>query len=81
MITGAIVSAILAALDAIFSLLPSWTPNVPTQGAGFHNVILVNQVIPMYAMVQALLAYIALLLLLRVWDFAVFVFHQFWGSD
>lgn len=84
MITDLVVTAILGALTALLSLVPSWT--APTM-EGSSGLILgqylsrMNTVLPMGTIVSIIAASLALRLILASWDSIVWLFHQFWGSD
>lgn len=81
MITTFVVSCVLAALDAIFSLLPSWSWT-PVANDGIFDVLKnANDVFPIGTLANTLLLMVGLLVAIRLWNFGVFVFHQFWGSD
>lgn len=81
MITGAVITAVLACLDAVFSLVPgfSFTPG-DTHG-DIAIVSELNGIIPIQTCVTLILLTFGLILIQRGWDLIVFVFHQFWGSD
>lgn len=81
MITDAIITVFLAAIDSLFSLLPSWTLTVPDHSDVFGYIILANNIVPVGTVATQIVLWIGLLLALRLWDFIAFVYHQFWGSD
>lgn len=81
MITTAIVSAVLACLDAVFSLLPNFTLDLPGTSDIWRNLELVNGVFPAVTLARQLTIYLSLLVAIRLWDFGVYVYHQFWGGD
>lgn len=81
MITGAVINALLSALDAIFSLLPSWTFTPPGNDGVVAFISRANGVVPIHTAITLMLLTLGLIVILRTWDFGVFVFHQFWGSD
>lgn len=84
MITDAIVSAFLGALEALLSLLPDTGP-VVVSGASTTAVTgwagAANSWVPVTLIVGVLGMLIAVELALVLWDLIVFVYHQFWGSD
>ncbi len=84
MITDAVVHALLGALSALLTLLPS-TGNV-TLGSGVDTTVMgwagaANSFVPFSAVVQVLVLLLGLQLVLMAWDVAVWVYHQVWGSD
>ena len=82
MITKAVVDVFLSALDALFSLLPSWSFSPDSTAAGpLAWAVRANHVFPVFTLLTVLGLWVGLLVLLRTWDFGVFVYHQFWGSS
>lgn len=84
MITDALVSAILGALSALVGLFPS--TGTVTLGQGTTTTITswvgaANSFIPLQALITVIGALLALQLALYLWDLAVWVYHQVWGSD
>lgn len=81
MITDAIFGALFAGLDALLTLLPSWSfPSSVDVGIADFAANL-NNVVPIQTAMTVVGAGVALVLGLRLWDLSVFIFHQFWGSD
>lgn len=82
MITDAIVGWVLAGLTALLTLLPTWTaPTGPSLAFIGGAVNAGDKVFPMTQLVWAILAGFAVEALLRLWDFSIWLYHQFWGSD
>lgn len=86
MITDAVVQSFLAAVSALLTLVPAFTLPDFLAGEGAANTVAqgwraANGVLPVYTIAQTLTAYLLVLLGLRLWDVAVWVFHQFWGSS
>lgn len=82
MITGAVVGALLACLDALLSLMPTFSlPDSEAYHGHLSWVYDVGQLLPVQVVMSMLLIALAVELALRLWDVAVFVYHQFWGSN
>jgi len=81
MIVGYVVLALLACIDALVSLFPSWTFTQPDNDGTIAVVSQVNGIFPVHDTALALLAALGLLLLLAAFDAGMWVYHQFWGSD
>lgn len=81
MIIGYVVSALLACIDALVSLFPSFTINLPGNDGVLAIISAADGVVPVHTASQALLLALTILLGLRLFDFGVWVFHQFWGSS
>ena len=83
MITDAFLDAVFTGLNALLSLVPSFT--FPTPGTGYatelHLVFAIKQIFPIELSVSLFVAYLTMHLLLLGWDLLVFVYHQFWGGD
>jgi len=82
MITKWIVDAFLAGLDALLSLLPSFTvPTWDNPNGALGQVANLNRVFPVCTLILCILAVVVVMLALYAWDALVFVYHQFWGSN
>jgi len=82
MITDAIVSAFLAAVAALFSLLPSITlPDITPDMQLFQYARAFGNIVPLNDLFICVGISIGLHLLFNAWDLALFVYHQFWGSN
>ena len=81
MITKWIIDAFMACLDALISLLPSWSPPSIDSFSFVSIIYNANRVFPVITALLILGLIIALRLAMNLWDHAVFVYHQFWGSD
>lgn len=81
MILGAIVTAFLASLDALLSLLPSWTVPTWPDSAWIGIAVELDAVFPVGVLIWSLFLTLAAVALLQLWDFGVWIFHQFWGSS
>lgn len=81
MITKLIVDMFMACLDALISLLPSWSPPIFDPFSFISIAFNANRVFPVATALLLLAAIIVLRLAMNLWDHAVFVYHQFWGSD
>lgn len=83
MVTDAILGALFAGIGALLSLFPTFT--LPTIDGSHNQAILavaqLNRVVPISTVIEALLAVLGVRLLLSGWDFVVWIYHQFWGSD
>lgn len=80
MIVDFVISGFLAGLDALFSLFPTI--------AFFNNGPLytrlpaaMGQVFPLSFLIGTVLICLAIRIALSGWDVAIFVYHQFWGSN
>lgn len=85
MITDLIITAVLGGINALLSLMPNWQLPTATEN-GFGGQIgqyaaMVDEFFPISTIVQIFLSWLGLRLLLAGWDFIVFVYHQFWGSN
>jgi hypothetical protein len=85
-ITESLLSLVFGLLDALASLFPSdW--EVPAflevESAGNFAIWARNAdgLLPLGTIVAVVLASVTLLFALRLWDFAAWVYHQFWGSS
>lgn len=83
MITDAIISAFLACIDALLTLLPSF--DVPFSPANASYVgqyaVAFNRLVPMELLVKVILASLALQLGLWAFDGVLWLYHQIHGSD
>lgn len=82
MITDLIVTAFLAGLDAVFSLLPSF--DVSYVDSGFRVGTLVgkmNQVVPILLILTLAAVAVGIRIILNIFDVGMFVYHQFWGAS
>lgn len=83
MITDFVLNAIFGGISALLSLAPEASLPPTSSGGGWeiglvHNL---NNIIPIGTMASCLLALLALRIAMQGWDIAVFVYHQFWGTD
>lgn len=82
MITDKILNAFFGGINALLSLMPSFT--MPTFGGATLLGQTVSQFEPIFP-VGTVFAVIAAALVLRLalsaWDFIAFVYHQFWGAS
>lgn len=83
MIIGLIVLALLALVDGLVSFLPDVDlPDTFGETNPWLNAVLgMNAIIPVVALVKVIALALAVEVALRLWDLAVFVFHQFWGAS
>ncbi|MBN9326848.1 MAG: hypothetical protein BGO38_05350 [Cellulomonas sp. 73-145] len=84
MITDALISAALGALSALIGLFPATGP--VTLGQSTSTTVIgwtaaANSFIPLQALITVIGVLLALQLALYLWDFAVWIYHQIWGSD
>lgn len=79
-IVDLIVSALLAGLDALTSLLPTVTIPVGSQVHVGSLAVELGRVVPVAQIILGLSACIGLRLVMYGWDLVVWVYHQFWGS-
>lgn len=83
MITDFIIGAFVSGIGALLSLVPSVT--IPDAGETFTQFAGVigraNKVFPILVAVTCLGAIVTLKIALTAWEFIVFVYHQFWGSE
>lgn len=83
MITKILVTAFLASLNALLTLLPSWTlPDMDDGGqiVGTY-VYFINFIFPVVTILTVITASFALRGIMSGWDLIVWVYHQFWGGD
>lgn len=81
MITGLVVTALLASLDALLSLLPGFTIPVSSTSTVGELGWTLNQFLPVAVLCTAALAVLGWYALMNLWNLVVWVYHQFWGSD
>lgn len=84
MIVDLIITAILGSINALLSLIPSWT--LPTFGhddgmAFAEYTQAMNHIVPITTILSIIGAAIALRVIMYGFDGIVWIFHQFWGSD
>lgn len=84
MVVDAIVSALLGALNALLSLLPSFT--IPTlQGTAVLEMMsygrVFNRLVPLQYMMDLVAITLAFHITLVAFDGAVWIWHQVHGSD
>lgn len=84
MIIKILVDAMLAAINALFSLIPGQESGTLSVG-DFDSVTSLiwnaNGIIPISAIVFSMTAIFGLKIAMVVYDLAIYVYHQFWGSD
>lgn len=83
MITDFILGAVFSGINALLSLMPAFTISPPgnTWSQLIYDIGQVNNIVPMLAIFTVASMLIGLRVALTVWDFILFVYHQFWGSD
>ena len=83
MITNLIVTAFLAGLDAITSLLPRFTLyNGDTSGFTVGTAVgHFNTIFPIKLALSVALFAVGVRLLFQFFDLAVWIYHQFWGAS
>lgn len=82
MISDLIVTAFLAGLDAVLSLLPSFDVSYVDDGFRVGTVVgKVNQVIPIVLILTLAAVAVGIRLILNLFDVGLFVYHQFWGAS
>lgn len=83
MITEFIINVFLASLDALTSLIPSFTlPSFSENGTGaFGTIGKLNGLFPVMTLILCLASALIVILALNVWDLTVFIYHQFWGAN
>ena len=85
MITSAVVGFVLGAVRALVGALPSWSPPtgaLSTQATSIGGMAgVVNGYFPLLLLGSCAAVVLALMVGLRVWRVAVFIYHQFWGSE
>lgn len=81
MLLDLLIAALTGIINAIMSLLPQFELPTPDIDAGiFPTISALDNVVPVGDAVVILLLIITVILALYIWDFALFVYHQFWGS-
>lgn len=84
MIIKILVDAMLAAINALFSLIPGQDSGTLSVG-DFESVTALvwnaGGIIPISQIVFAVTAIFGLKIAMIIYDLAIFVYHQFWGSD
>jgi hypothetical protein len=81
-IIDVIVTAFLAALDALFSLLPSFNLPQPDDIPYVFGAILdMDRLFPVRTVMGIFGASIVVILAMRLWDAIVWTYHQFWGAS
>lgn len=82
MITDFVLGAIFSGINALLSLMPAMTlPALDERNQFFGIVKDADGIMPIFEIAAGLTAMVAIRLLIQSWDFVVFVYHQFWGSD
>lgn len=83
MITDAIISAFLACIDALLTLLPSLdVPFSPSNAVWIAQYsVAFNRIVPMQLFIECILASITLQVAIWVFDGVLWLYHQIHGSD
>jgi hypothetical protein len=81
MITDLVVTALLAALTALTSLLPPVPVPVASSTRFGELGYTLNQFLPIVQIATAALACLAVYAAMNLWNLGVWVYHQFWGSN
>lgn len=84
MITDAIISAFFGGVNALLSLLPSYTlPTGLTNDSGRigQTVAQLNDVFPVSTVAQIIGLALSLKLIMIGADVTIWIYHQFWGSS
>jgi hypothetical protein len=80
-VTDSIVTAVLAALEALLTLMPDWQWPQRTVVGTVVFLGQANRVFPVATVAAMFGLFIALKLALGLWDLTLFVYHQFWGAS
>lgn len=83
MIVDAILAAIFASIEALLGFMPELTLSAPASipsdvGRMFYNA---SRLFPMTQMITIWGLMFTVKVALQVWDFLLFVYHQFWGAS
>ena len=82
MITDAVLGALFGGISALLTLMPSWSFPTTSGGASYlAPLTYAGHIIPIQTAATVFALLLALRVLLAGWDFVLFVYHQFWGSD
>lgn len=82
MLVKYVIEAFLAGISSMLSLIPSLSfPTTDSVPAIFANVYPFKDVFPLVWLLTCVGITITLKLALNGWDFIVFAYHQFWGSN
>jgi hypothetical protein len=83
MITEFIINIFLASIDALTSLLPSFSlPSFTENGSGvFTTIGSLNDLFPVLTLILCLIAAVTVIAALNLLDFGVWIYHQFWGAS
>lgn len=83
MVTDVFFQAIFAGISALLTLIPTYS--LPDPGNTFSNLVgymhEADGIVPLQALGGAIAAMVGTLAVLRTADFAVWIYHQFWGGD
>jgi hypothetical protein len=84
-IIDAIVTAFLAALDALLSLIPDLIADDYDDNGAFSNNVFfltsqITRVFPLGFFVVGMVMFLTVTLGLALWDLTLWVYHQLWGS-
>lgn len=81
MIVDWIVTALLASIDAILGLFPTWTWPTRALTSSLEFVGQANRVVPVATAAAMCGIYLAVKAGFAVFDLALWIYHQFWGSS
>lgn len=81
MIIDALIRFVQGMIDALMSFLPVYQLPALETFEFLPYTQRLNRVVPINLAVTLLVASIALRIAFNLWDFVVFVYHQFWGSN
>lgn len=82
MLLDFLIAVLVSFVNAILSLLPTFTfPSPNTTGGIFPLLGALGRVIPLSDIISIVLIALAIIIALYIWDALVFVYHQFWGSN
>lgn len=81
MLINALVTAVLACVDALVSLFPSFSFTLPNDDIVISFIAGANRLMPLATALALIGTVLTLRLAMFGWDIVVWIFHQFWGSD
>lgn len=82
MITDFVLNVLFTGINALLSLVPSVSiPSVGSDTNYYAALYNLNRIIPIEWAAICFVAYFGTKVALQVWDFIVFVYHQFWGGS
>lgn len=82
MITDLIVTAFLACIDAVFSLIPTFdAPTLVSADSVSNYGMQFSRIVAIEWLLACCVISLGIILIMQVIDLAFFLYHQFWGAS